>query len=217
MDDYIYTEMNRVLLILFLILASTVTAIAQTADKPKTYIDIAAIYEGDTIAVVQLKPVYIFAPIKFKNNKERQEYSKLIRDVKVAYPYARLISASIIETYEYMQTLPNDKAKQKYLDDVQKYMMDEYKPKMKKMTKNQGKILVKLIDRECNTPSYNIVKAIVGSFKAGVYNAFAGLFGNSLKTEYDPNGKDAAVEAIVIQIQQGTIDANYARNYHGFR
>lgn len=217
LNDFIYTRMNRILLILSLVLISAVGAKAQIPEKPKTYIDIAAIYEGDTIAVVQLKPVYIFAPIKFKNNKERQEYSKLIRDVKIAYPYACLISASIIETYENMQTLPNEKAKQKYLDDVQKYMMAEYKPKMKKMTKNQGKILVKLIDRECNTPSYNIVKALVGSFKAGVYNAFAGLFGNSLKTEYDPYGKDSAVEAIVIQIQQGTIDANYARNYHGFR
>lgn len=208
--------MKRVLSVLCLLLLLSVSVRSQD-DKPKTYIDIAAIYEGDTIAVVQLKPVYIFGQIKFKNNKERQEYSKLVRDVKIAYPYAKTIAYSIIETYEYMETLPTEKAKQKYLEDVQKYMMAEYKPKMKKMTKNQGKILVKLIDRECNTPSYNIVKALVGSFKAGVYNAFAGLFGNSLKTKYDPNDKDASIEAIVIQIEQGTIDYNYARNYHGFR
>ncbi|WP_419033547.1 DUF4294 domain-containing protein [Dysgonomonas gadei] len=208
--------MKRVLSVLCLLLLLSVSVKSQD-EKPKTYIDIAAIYEGDTIAVVQLKPVYIFGQIKFKNNKERQEYSKLVRDVKIAYPYAKTIAYSIIETYEYMETLPTEKAKQKYLEDVQKYMMVEYKPKMKKMTKNQGKILVKLIDRECNTPSYNIVKALVGSFKAGVYNAFAGLFGNSLKTKYDPNDKDASIEAIVIQIEQGTIDYNYARNYHGFR
>lgn len=208
--------MKRVLSVLCLLLLLSVSVKSQD-EKPKTYIDIAAIYEGDTIAVFQLKPVYIFGQIKFKNNKERQEYSKLVRDVKIAYPYAKTIAYSIIETYEYMETLPTEKAKQKYLEDVQKYMMAEYKPKMKKMTKNQGKILVKLIDRECNTPSYNIVKALVGSFKAGVYNAFAGLFGNSLKTKYDPNDKDASIEAIVIQIEQGTIDYNYARNYHGFR
>lgn len=208
--------MKRVLSVLCLLLLLSISVRSQE-EKPKTYIDIAAIYEGDTIAVVNLKPVYIFAQIKFKNNKERQEYSKLVRDVKIAYPYAKTIAYSIIETYEYMETLPTEKAKQKYLEDVQKYMMDEYKPKMKKMTKNQGKILVKLIDRECNTPSYNIVKALVGSFKAGVYNAFAGLFGNSLKTKYDPNDKDASIEAIVIQIEQGTIDYNYVRNYHGFR
>lgn len=177
---------------------------------------LSAIYEGDTIPLVQLRPVHIFPPLKFKNNKERQEYSKLVRDVKIAYPYARMIGYSIIETYEYMETLPNEKAKQKYLEDVQKFMMNEYKPKMKRMTRNQGKILIKLVDRECNTPSYNIVKALVGSFKAGIYNTFASLFGNSLKAEYDPNGKDAAIEAIVLQIEDGTIDYNYARNYHSF-
>jgi len=186
-------------------------------EKPKTYIDIAGIYEGDTVAWFQLRPVYIFAPLKFKNNKERQEYTKLVRDVKKAYPYARKITEAIIETYEYMETLPTEKEKQKYIEDVQKFMMDEYKPQMKKMTKNQGKILVKLVDRECNTSSYNIVKAIVGSFKAGVYQTFAGLFGNSLKQKYDPEGKDAEIEAIVIQIEQGTVDYYYSINYHGFR
>ncbi|MDU1889282.1 MAG: DUF4294 domain-containing protein [Dysgonomonas sp.] len=206
---------KTVFLFLFFLM---VVSIAHAQDeKPKTYIDIAAIYEGDTVAFVPLRPVYIFAPIKFKSNKQRQEYSKLVRDVKKAYPYARLIASSIIETYEYMQTLPDEKTRQKHLEAVQKDMMDQYKPQMKKMTKNQGKILVKLVDRECNTSSYNIVKSLVGSFKAGVYNTFAGLFGNSLKTKYDPDGKDAMIEAIVIQIEQGTIDQNYARNYHSFK
>lgn len=175
-----------------------------------------AIYEGDTIQQIHLRDVNVFGRIRFKNNKERQEYSKLIRDVKIAYPYAKKVAYAVIETYEYMETLPNDKAKQKYMDDVQKFMMDEYKPKLKKLTKSQSRILVKLIDRECNTPSYNIVKAIVGSFKAGLYNAFAGLFGNSLKAEYDPRGKDSAIEAIVLQIEDGSIDFYYAQNYHGY-
>ncbi|NDV95243.1 DUF4294 domain-containing protein [Dysgonomonas sp. 521] len=184
-------------------------------EKQETYIDMAVIYHGDTIAVMNLKPVYVFAQLKFKNEKQRQEYSKLVRDVRIAYPYSKMITAAIVETYEYMQTLPTEKAKEKYMDDVQKFMMEEYKPKMKKMTKNQGKILIKLIDRQSNTSSYNIVKALVGSFKAGVYNAFAGLFGNSLKTEYDPEGKDAAIEAIVVQLEQGTLDYYYSVNYHG--
>jgi len=186
-------------------------------EKPKTYLDMAGIYEGDTIAWFQLHPVHIFGQKKFKNNKERQEYTKLVRDVKKAYPYARKITEAIIETYEYMETLPTDKEKQKYLDDVQKFMMSEYKPQMKKMTKNQGKILIKLVDRECNTSSYNIVKAIVGSFKAGVFNTFASIFGNSLKEKYDPQGKDAEIEAIVLQIEQGTVDYYYSINYHGYK
>ena len=199
------------------VLLLLVSVALKSQEKQDTYIDMAVIYHGDTIAIMNLTPVFINAPLKFKNNKQRQEYSKLVRDVRIAYPYARMITAAIVETYEYMQSLPNDKARDKYMNDVQKYMMEEYKPKMKKMTKNQGKVLVKLIDRQCNTSSYNIVKALVGSFKAGVYNAFAGLFGNSLKTEYDPEGRDAEIEAIVTQLEQGTLDYYYSINYHGYK
>ena len=190
---------------LFILAPLLIFSVAGYSQEKKTYIDVAGIYKGDTIGYFFLKPVYIYAPLKFKSNKERQEYSKLVRDVKIAYPYAKMVSSSIIETYEFMQTLPDEKSRQKHLEEVQKYMMKEYKPKMKKMTRNQGKILIKLIDRECNTPSYNIVKSLVGSFKAGVFNVFAGLFGNSLKTEYDPNGKDKLMERIVIQIEEGVL------------
>lgn len=183
-------------------------------EKKKTYMQMYILYEGDTIPIIDMRPVYVFAPMKFKNNKERQEYTKLVRDVKKTYPYARLIASSVIETYEYMETLPDDKTRQKHLEEVQKYMMDTYKPQMKKMTRNQGKILIKLIDRECNTSSYNIVKSLVGGLKAGVYNVFAGVFGNSLKAKYDPNGQDAAIESVVLQIESGMVEYYYARNYH---
>lgn len=207
--------MKRLAYILGLLFIFSVAAKSQ--DNAAIYTERWLMYEGDSAEVIPLRPVHIFAPLKFKNNKERQEYSRLVRDVKIAYPYARMIAYSIVETYEYMETLPTEKAKQKYLEDVQKYMMAEYKPKMKKMTKTQGKILIKLVDRECNTSSYNIVKALLGSLRATFYNTFASLFGNSLKAEYDPEGKDAAIEAIVLQIEDGTIDSNYARNYHSLR
>jgi hypothetical protein len=207
--------MRKIAFVYTLFVALSVSVYAQ--EKQATYIDMAVIYHGDTIAVVNLKPVYIFAPMKFKNEKQRQEYSKLVRDIRVAYPYAKIITTAVLETYEYMQSMPTDKERNKYMNDVQKYIMAEYKPKMRKMTKNQGKILIKLVDRQCNTSSYNIVKALVGSFKAGVYNTFASLFGNSLKAEYDPEGKDAAIEAIVVQLEQGTLDYYYSVNYHEYK
>lgn len=210
--------MKYSLSILSFLLFFSLSVIAQDGtpvqEKKKTYLQMYILYEGDTVPVLDMRPVYVFAPMKFKNNKERQEYTKLVRDVKKAYPYARMVASSIIETYEYMETLPDEKTRQKHLEEVQKYMMDTYKPQMKKMTRNQGKILIKLIDRECNTSSYNIVKSLIGSFKAGVYNVFAGMFGNSLKAEYDPNGKDANIETIVLQIESGMVDYYYSRNYH---
>lgn len=169
--------------------------------------------EKDSIVSIQnyqihitLPPAYVYGFYKFKNNKERARYNKLVRDVCKTYPYAKMITLAIIETYEYMETLPDDKAKQKHLEKVKKYMMDTYKPQMKKMTKTQGKILIKLINRECGSSSYDVVKAIIGSFQAGVYNVFAGLFGNSLKATYDPEGDDKEIEEIVLLIQQGVYD-----------
>lgn len=165
----------------------------------------AEMYNGELIASLWIQEIFIYPPLVFTNDKQRTEYTRLVRDVKKAMPYAQDVSKMIIETYEYMGTLPDEKAKKKHLSTVQKYVMDTYKPRMKKLTKNQGKILVKLIDRECNVSTYEIVKSLVGSFKAGVYNAFAGIFGNSLKQEYDPEGKDRLIERIVVQIQQGTL------------
>lgn len=141
--------------------------------------------------------------MQFKNEKQRKEYSRLVRDVKRVYPYAREVAQMLIETFEYMETLPTEKEKQEHLKRVEKYVMNTYKPRMKKLTRNQGRILVKLIDRECNVTSYEIVKVLVGSFKATIFNTFAGVFGNSLKQEYDPKGKDRTIERIIIGIQQG--------------
>lgn len=192
---------------------------AQEQQRPDsmTYKQVYIVSQGDTIPYFQLPQIIVFAQIKFKSNKERQSYSKLVRDVRKAYPYAKMVAASIIETYEYMQTIPDEKEKQKHLEEVQKYMIERYKPELKKMTRTQGKILIKLIDRECNISSYEIVKALLGSIKAGVYNVFAGLFGNSLKAKYDPKGEDAMIEEIVLQIEQGTIDYYYSLNYYGYK
>lgn len=163
----------------------------------------AEMYNGELIASLWIQEVIIYPPLVFSNDKQRAEYSRLVRDVKKAMPYAHDVSNMIIETYEYMETLPDEKAKKKHLGTVQKYVMDTYKPCMKKLTKNQGKILVKLIDRECNVSTYDIVKSLAGPFKAGIWNAFAGVFGNSLKQEYDPEGGDRLLERIVVQVQQG--------------
>lgn len=165
----------------------------------------AEMYNGELIASLWIREVFIYPPLVFTNDKQRTEYSRMVRDVKKAMPYAQDVSKMIIETYEYMETLPDEKAKKKHLITVQKYVMETYKPRMKTLTKNQGKILVKLIDRECNMSTYDIVKSLVGSFKAGVYNASAYIFGNNLKQEYDPEGKDRLLERIVVQTQQGCL------------
>ena len=158
----------------------------------------AQLYEGDTMAVVNLR-------VKFKNKREQAKYNKLVRDVKRTLPYAKMVYDTLIETYEYMETLPNDKARQAHLKRMEKELFAQYKPELKKLSFSQGKLLIKLIDRECNQSSYNLLKAYLGSFRAGFWNFFAGMFGASLKSEYDPKGKDAMTERVVVLVENGLI------------
>ena len=159
----------------------------------------------DTIPFVYLSEVLVFQPIKFKNEKERQAYNKLVRDVKKTLPYAKLVYDTLIETYEYIETLPDDKTKNSHLKRMEKELFSQYKPELKKLTLSQGKLLIKLIDRECHQSSYQLVGAFLGKFRAGFWNLFAGMFGASLKTEYDPNGKDSMTERVVMLVERGMI------------
>jgi hypothetical protein len=160
---------------------------------------------NDTLRVVVLSDIYVYPPQAFKNPGEEEKYLKLIRDVKRTLPYAKLIYNTLIETYEYILTLPTEKEREDHLKRIEKDLFDEYKPILKKMTLSQGKLLIKLVDRECNQSSYEILKAFLGSFRAGFWNVFAGLFGASLKTTWDPNGKDAATERIIEFVEMGLL------------
>jgi hypothetical protein len=163
------------------------------------------VYDGDTIPWVQLPTVYIYKPLKFKNAKERAEYLRLVRNVKKVYPIAKEVNKIVLETYEYLQTLPNDKARQKHIKMVEKGVKEQYTPIMKKLTFSQGKLLIKLIDRQNNQTSYELVKAFMGPFKAGFYQTFAAMFGASLKKQYDPTGKDAMVERVITLVENGQL------------
>ena len=88
---------------------------------------------------------------------------------------------------------------------MEKGLKAQYTPKLKKLTLNQGKLLIKLIDRQSNQTSYELVKAFLGSFKAGFYQAFAWTFGASLKKEYDADGDDQLTERVILQVMSGQI------------
>ena len=159
----------------------------------------------DTLYIVYLPEIYVFPELRFKNDKESQEYAKLVRDVKRALPYAKLIYNTLIETYEYIETMPDKKTKETHLKRMEKELYNQYRPELKKLTLTQGKLLIKLVDRECNQSSYNLVSAYLGSFRASFWNVFAGMFGASLKSKYDPKGQDAQTERVVLLVERGQI------------
>ena len=201
--------MNKKLLIVtFLLLTTGISSIyAQQKTRKqsgKVYLTPMCVYEGDTIPYVKLPTVYIFKPLKFKNKRARTQYYRLVRDVKKVLPIAKEVNQIIIETYEYLQTLP-PKERQKHLKRVEKSLKEQYMPRMKKLTFAQGKLLIKLVDRQTSSTGYDLVKAFLGPFRAGFYQTFAALFGASLKKEYDPTGDDALTERVIQLVESGQL------------
>ena len=162
---------------------------------------------GDSIRLIELNDVPIYPPLVFKNKQEEEFYWRTVRDVRKALPYAKAAGNALLETYEYIQTIPDQKEREKHLQHMEKDIVAEYKPAIMKFTKNQGKVLLKLINRETNQSSYNIVKAFLGSFRAGFWQTFGRFFGMNMKAGYDPlhNKEDFLIERIADQIELGIL------------
>ena len=197
----------RFIVSLFLLLIGLEGFAQQTEAAPPqpSYVTQLCVYEGDTIPYVSLPAVYIYQPLQFKNKRQARSYNKLVRDVKKVLPIANEVQRAIIETYEYLMTLPDDKARQRHLKAVEKSIKEQYTPRMKKLTFSQGKLLIKLVDRQTNSTGYELVKAFLGPFRAGFYQTFAALFGASLKKEYNPEGEDALTERVVRMVENGQL------------
>ena len=164
-----------------------------------------ALEGGDSIQYVELNPVYCYPQPVFKNATQRQAYNRLVYNVKKVLPIAKEVNMLIVETYDYLQTLPNKKAKDEHMKFVEKEIKREYTPRMKKLTYQQGKLLIKLVYRECNSSSYQLIQAFLGPIRAGFYQAFAALFGASLTKKYDAEGTDRMTERVVLMVEAGQI------------
>lgn len=160
---------------------------------------------SDSIQYVELNTLYVYPEPTFADARQRQAYNRLVANVKKVLPIAKEVNAIIIETYEYLQTLPNKKAKDEHMKLVEKDIRKTYTPRMKKLTYAQGKLLIKLVYRECDSSSYQLIQAFLGPIRAGFYQAFAALFGASLMKKYDADGVDRYTERIVRQVEAGQL------------
>jgi len=163
--------------------------------------------EGDTVLVLVFNEITVFPPLKFKNKKQEEFYWRTVRDVRKALPYARLITETLLETYEYIETLPTQQERERYLKQMEGAVFEQYKPALKKFTKSQAKMLVKLIRRQTDQSGYDILKAFLGSFRATFWQGFGRLFGVNLKGDYRPdkNSDDAIIERVATLIEQGQL------------
>lgn len=196
-----------ILFFLFLIMIIFVTDMNTAfAQYPQYLIVRAKVLEnGDTIPVIPLKGIEVYAIKKFTSKKEEERNQKLIRNVKKVYPYAKLAGEKLLTYNSLLVNARNDRERKTIMKKVEQEIKDKYGEELKSLSFSQGKILIKLIHRETKNTSFDLVKDYRGSFVAFFYQSFARIFGYNLKVEYDPYGEDRNIETIVQMLESGAL------------
>ena len=165
-----------------------------------------AVVEGsDTLPILELPEVRVYERRDFEYLYLKRRYRRLIRNVKRAYPYAQIAGVRLKELDDHLVTLKSEKEQREYINQAEKEIMQEFENEVRKLTVTQGIILVKLIDRETGRTSYQVIKELKGGITAFFWQGIARIFGNNLKTEYDPVNDDRILEDIVLGIEAGFI------------
>lgn len=166
----------------------------------------ATVLDGDTIPLYYLREVNVYASGMLLTPKEIKSNAKLIRNVRLMLPYAREAKKRLDALEVEIAGLPR-KQRKAAIKKAEQQLKDDYKDQLSKYTFSQGLVLIKLIDRETSRTAYALVGDLRGSFRAGLYQALARLFGYNLKTKYDPkhDKKDELIERIVISIERGQL------------
>jgi hypothetical protein len=181
---------------------------AQSNTKPhdtEEYHVAGTVVDGDTIPVMTLDEVYVWGNKTSRNSAEARQWERLVRNVKKAYPYAKLAGIKFNEYSQEIAGIKSEKVQKAMMKQAEDEIEAQFGNELKDLTISQGKILLKLIDRQTNNSSYDIVKDFRGRFRAFFYQSFARLFGYDLKVKYDPLGEDADIERIVLMIESGSI------------
>lgn len=159
----------------------------------------------DSIPYMEFNNIYVYPEPVFKDARQRALYNRLVRNVKLVLPIAKEVNRIIIETGDYLQTLPNKRARDAHMKLVEKSIREQYTPRMRKLSYQQGKLLIKLVYRECDSSSYQLIQAFMGPIRAGFWQAFAWAFGASLTKKYDAVGVDRLTERVVLQVEAGQL------------
>jgi len=160
---------------------------------------------GDSIQYMEMSNIYVYPTLTFKDPKAQKQYNRLVRNVKRVLPIAKEVRRIIIETTEVLEMMPDRKAKQAHMKRVEEDIKRTYTPRMKKLTYAQGKLLIKLVNRECNSSAYSAIKAFLGPVRAGMWQAFAWIYGASLMKKYEPEGDDKMTERVILLVEAGQL------------
>jgi hypothetical protein len=171
----------------------------------------AKIENGDTIIISYMDDIDIFAdttnkpkPV-FENKRQERKFNRLVYNLKKVYPYAKLAKTKLNEMNRQYLTLKTEKERKEFAKKTEKEIRDQFEQELVNLTVTQGRLLIKLIDRETGKTSYELVKEFRGTFSAIFWQTLARLFGSNLKTKYDAEGEDQVIEDILLAIDAGMI------------
>ena len=154
---------------------------------------------------ITLKPVYIFPQKTFKSQADLRKYWQLVQKVKKVYPMAKDASVLVKKHEVIFSGIDDKKTKKEYAKKIEKSLINQYGPTMKTMTTSEGRILIKLIDRETNNTSYALIKELRSGLQAFFWQGVARIFGHNLKDEYDPEEEDMLIEYIIYNLETGML------------
>ncbi len=155
---------------------------------------------GDSIPHIYVKPVYVYA-----QGIDTRKWRKLVAAVKAVYPIAQLAREKMQEMEDELSRLETKREQKEYIAGLYEEIKAEYTPILKKMTRTQGRVLLKLIDRETEYTAYEILKEFRGGFVASFWQTVGKLFGHDLKDDYDKMGEDRMIEQIVVYYEAGLL------------
>jgi hypothetical protein len=160
---------------------------------------------GEDLPEIEIKEVNIFGEFKPASRFQSWRYERTIYNVKRVYPYALMVREKLSQVNEDLNKISNEKDRRDYIKNFEKDVFRDYEGDMRGMTITQGRILIKLIDRETENTSYDLIKEYRGTFSALFWQGIARIFGSNLKSEYDPIGEDALIERIIYEIEMGRL------------
>ena len=163
------------------------------------------ITNGDTLYESTLPEYIVFPALRFKNKRQEKFYWRTVRDVKKCLPYAKMITQDMAYADEELAKLPDDKARRKWWRAYERQLFKKYEKDFRGMYASQGMMLMKLMDRETNRTSYDLIKQYKGKSVANFWQFIAKLFKNDLKEEYDADDKDRIIERVIVLVEAGQI------------
>lgn len=160
---------------------------------------------NDTLLYYEIPELNVYPGYQFKNRWDHWKYQRLVRNVKAAYPYAKLAGEKLMELDKQLMSIPSEKKRKEAIKQAEKNIRAEFEEDVKHLTVTQGRILIKLIDRETGNTTYNVLQNLKGNVSAVFWQAIARIFGSNLKSEYDPYGEDQLIEMIIFLIEAGQL------------